>query len=648
MLIALPALVLAAMGLVALRQDRLVVRQQAVEEARRLAQSAAQLLTGAPLEAVAPQLPGQEQPPDVPTPSRPEDDPVFAYANRPPGWIVCLVNAQGELLAPVPENISPPASTHPEAQALFQAAVLAAASGQLEAARERLVRLRREFPRAQSETGVPLSLYAGLHLLKLPRAANESPQDRLALLQATCSEAVLQCPVLAPAILDSIEMGGADAVAAVAIWRRVWIAQQRSRLLHAAWSRTPPSEKEGKSPRWMHDAQQEPELWAAAPSGSNVWVMALPEANLATTVEAALIGLGVPKHLVIEPRIAGRALSSESAFEELASAAVAPQPLRPAVEVRVRLKDEKLLYAQQRARARWFGALLSIATFTMLAGLWMGGRAFRRQRELAEMKSNFVSSVSHELRAPIASVRLMAEELDDLAGADAKKTRSYHGFIVQECRRLSALIENVLDFSRQEQGRKEYHFEPTDLRSLVETTAKLMRVYAADKQIEIRTELPKEPVEMEADGRALQQVLVNLIDNAIKHSTAGSSVTVGLDCTSEAGGEGSEPTQASWRERLRRFVARQKGSPAGQSRVRLWVEDEGEGIPPEEQERIFERFYRPGSELRRESQGVGLGLAIVKYVTEAHGGRVHVRSAVGQGSRFTVELPLHSAAQKEV
>jgi two-component system phosphate regulon sensor histidine kinase PhoR len=220
----------------------------------------------------------------------------------------------------------------------------------------------------------------------------------------------------------------------------------------------------------------------------------------------------------------------------------------------------------------------------------------------------------------------MSEELEDLAVPDTARSRDYHHLIHQECRRLSWLIENVLDFARHEQGRQQYTFEPAEVQPLVEAAVKLMQPCAAERRVTLTATFqgPCRPVEV--DARALHQALVNLLDNAIKHSPPNASVAIGV----EFGPVSPRPP------------SRDGLAPPT---LRLWVEDAGEGIPPEEHERIFDRFYRCGSELRRATQGVGLGLAIVKYVTEAHGGKVTVRSAVGQGSRFTLELPLIAHAK---
>ena len=161
-----------------------------------------------------------------------------------------------------------------------------------------------------------------------------------------------------------------------------------------------------------------------------------------------------------------------------------------------------------------------LSALAAVIGLITAYRAFRREQQLGEMKSNFVSSVSHELRAPIASVRLMAENLERGKIPEPAKQNEYFRFIVQECRRLSSLIENVLDFSRIEQGRKQYEFEPTDLVALTRTTVKLMEPYATEKGVKLETfntQHPTPNIELDVDGRAIQQALVNLIDNAIKH-----------------------------------------------------------------------------------------------------------------------------------
>jgi signal transduction histidine kinase len=269
----------------------------------------------------------------------------------------------------------------------------------------------------------------------------------------------------------------------------------------------------------------------------------------------------------------------------------------------------------------------------------------------------------------------MAESLERRKVSEAPKQQEYFRFIVQECRRLSSLIENVLDFSRIEQGRKQYDFEPTDLVALTQQTVKLMETYAAERGVKLQLVLPglgtpepkaaigpqTEPLtptlspsegergsrrqfnpQPNADGKALQQALVNLIDNALKHSPKGGTVTVGLEVQSPRSkvqsqdpAIGSQEPESSLQYPASRFTHH-----VSVSRLLLWVEDHGEGIPAAEHEKIFERFYRRGSELRRQTQGVGIGLSIVKHIVEAHGGKVLVRSAPGQGSRFTIELPV--------
>jgi signal transduction histidine kinase len=208
-------------------------------------------------------------------------------------------------------------------------------------------------------------------------------------------------------------------------------------------------------------------------------------------------------------------------------------------------------------------------------------------------------------------MRLMTESLERGTVTDAGRQQEYFRIIGQECRRLSSLVENVLDFSRIDRGSREYTFEPTDLDAVVGRTIEIMRPYASDRKVNLTQASPPGSTLAglrRIDGAAIQQALTNLVDNAIKHSPAGAIVSVELD--------------------------------ADASSARIFVEDGGPGIPVEEQERIFEPFYRLGSELRRETQGVGIGLSIAKHIVEAHGGRIEVDSSPGIGSGFVIVLPV--------
>lgn len=293
-------------------------------------------------------------------------------------------------------------------------------------------------------------------------------------------------------------------------------------------------------------------------------------------------------------------------------------PSRPKFVVRVHLVDPAALFAAQRRQRGWFAAMIVSTAGMACFGGWQARRAFRRQIELNEQKSDFVSSVSHELRAPLASMRLLAEGLAGGRIEDDEKRREYAGFLVQETRRLGALVENVLDFAGIEQGRDHYEPAPTDVEHLVTETVKLVGPVAAERGVRIETIPPAtSPVTGFWDGRAVQRALLNLLDNALKHAPRGSVVTV----------------------RIRKLAEVSLKAPGTTPSVHISVADHGPGIPREDHARIFERFVRRGSELRRETQGVGLGLTIVKRIAEAHHGRVTVASLPGQGATFTLELP---------
>lgn len=310
----------------------------------------------------------------------------------------------------------------------------------------------------------------------------------------------------------------------------------------------------------------------------------------------------LPKYTALDVSAAGQTLIWPKAPEGSALAAISASNM----EFTALLQSPELLYAQQRTQTLWLGALLACAFLAELAAFWFIQRALRRETELGEMKSNFVSSVSHELRAPIASMRLMAENLESGAVSDPQRAGEYHRLMAEECRRLSALIDNVLDFARIEQDRKSYHFAESDIAALIQDAVQLMQPTATQRKQKVVTEI--EPIEPPVcDSLAIRQALINLLDNAIKFAPEETAITVRL----------RQVSAGCWE---------------------LSVNDQGVGIPANEQERIFDRFYRVGDELRRETQGAGIGLSIVKHIVEAHGGSVKVESQPGS-TTFILSLP---------
>jgi signal transduction histidine kinase len=205
-------------------------------------------------------------------------------------------------------------------------------------------------------------------------------------------------------------------------------------------------------------------------------------------------------------------------------------------------------------------------------------------------------------------MRLMLENLQSGAVETDAARQNYLQLLGSECHRLSALIENVLDFARIEHNRKIYHMAEADVAAMIHDAVQLMQPHAAQRRQKLIADLETIEPAPQIDALALQQAVINLIDNAMKFSPADTKITIS---------------------------ARRRDEKTWQ----LSVADEGPGIPESEHERIFERFYRIGNELRRETQGAGIGLAIVKHTVEAHGGRIEVDSQPGRGATFVLILP---------
>jgi signal transduction histidine kinase len=273
----------------------------------------------------------------------------------------------------------------------------------------------------------------------------------------------------------------------------------------------------------------------------------------------------------------------------------------------LRYKDRSI---QDEVR-RWALAktvLIGFIDLMLGAGLYLTYTNVRREVHLSRLKSDFVANVSHELKTPLALIRLFAEtlELGRVPGEDKK--REYYHVINKESQRLTTLINNVLDFSRIEAGRKEYRFEPTDIARVVDEVLEAYRFTIEQQGFALDVRVAEDLPGVEVDKEAIGQALVNLVNNAIKYSRDEKSIRIRLE--------------------------------ANDGRLLLSVADRGIGIARSEQKKIFEKFYRAEDSLVHETKGSGLGLALVRHIMEAHGGDVEVESAPGSGSTFTLVLPI--------
>jgi signal transduction histidine kinase len=229
-----------------------------------------------------------------------------------------------------------------------------------------------------------------------------------------------------------------------------------------------------------------------------------------------------------------------------------------------------------------------------------------RDRALARLRSDFVTGVSHELRTPLTQIRMFAETLLlDRVRSEDERLRSLR-IIDQEARRLSHLVENVLLFSRGERGRLTLAKRHLRLVSFLADTIDTFAPMAASRGVTVRMEVPAD-AEVDADADALRQVLLNLLDNALKYGPAGQKVVLGASTTDAV--------------------------------VRIWIEDEGPGIPETQHERVWQRYVRLPRDQDGPVAGAGIGLAVVRELVELHGGRARIEGSAGAGARIVVELP---------
>jgi two-component system, OmpR family, phosphate regulon sensor histidine kinase PhoR len=252
--------------------------------------------------------------------------------------------------------------------------------------------------------------------------------------------------------------------------------------------------------------------------------------------------------------------------------------------------------------------LIGSAVFVILGGMLVLGFAIRRERRLSELKSEFISNVSHELKTPLSIISMFGEMLAEGRTKSPEQAHEYAEIIWRESVRLGRLIDNVLDFAKIESGMGVYEFGEADLLEVVERAIEVSRRRVAAAEMRLESDLPDELPTIELDANAFTLAVLNLIDNAIKYAADGKRITV---------------------------TVRRSGN-----RVIVSVRDYGPGIEPEEHARVFERFYRARAVRLKPIRGSGIGLALVQHIAHAHGGEATVHSVPGEGATFSISLPI--------
>ena len=285
----------------------------------------------------------------------------------------------------------------------------------------------------------------------------------------------------------------------------------------------------------------------------------------------------------------------------------------PHWEAALYLMRPQQLQENARGVRRTLVLLIAAALAAIAFGGWAVFADARRQMALAQKKTDFVSNVSHELKTPLTSIRMFAEMMQSGSAAEEKRPQ-YLRIIVAEAERLTRLINNVLDFARLERKQKRYDFHPLDLHQVIARTWEGHELHLREQGFTTRWQAAPPPYPVRGDDDALAQILVNLLSNAEKYSTDRKEVEIHSYLTENS--------------------------------VHVSVLDRGSGVPPGEEGKIFEAFYRAHDSLASGIQGSGLGLTLAQRLAREHGGEITYQAREGGGSNVTLRLPLTKEALK--
>ena len=281
--------------------------------------------------------------------------------------------------------------------------------------------------------------------------------------------------------------------------------------------------------------------------------------------------------------------------------------LTPEYLLAIRMKEKSLEDLTQERFSNTL-ILIPIFVFVLVLGAWLIFRNLRNEVRLAQMKSDFVSNVSHELRTPLALMRIYTEILEQNRIRDKEKKKKYFSIINGENERLTRLINNILNFSRMESGKKIYNFEMSSLNKIVQNTLAIYGYHLQNKGFELKVDLNEDIPDIYLDEEAVAECIINILDNSVKYS-----------------------------ENDRRIQVKTGGQ---KDYVYVSVEDKGIGIDSKNIEHIFDKFYRVSDGLIHKTRGSGLGLTLIRHFMEAHKGKIEVKSKLGEGTTITLLFPV--------
>jgi len=255
--------------------------------------------------------------------------------------------------------------------------------------------------------------------------------------------------------------------------------------------------------------------------------------------------------------------------------------------------------------------LVGLLTVVLILGVWIVYRNIKKEVELAQIKSDFVSNVSHELRTPLSLISMFSETLEMDRIKTEEKKKEYYSIISQEANRLGKIVNSILNFSKMEAGKRQFNFVESYLNDVAENVFRSYKFHLEQKGFTFSIVKDESIPIISIDEEAVSEAIVNLVDNAVKYSDSKKEITILT---------GMQNNFA--------FVE---------------VEDRGIGIPPKDQGKVFEKFFRVGSGNVHNIKGSGIGLSIVKHIVDAHKGKVELSSEVNKGSKFRLLFPLNKS-----